>query len=165
MPPSSPRIECVGKPLLHRRPDHLLGFAIGAGDRRVVRLGLDGDAYEVRERPPPGVVGGVDRDVEQIVQRWVGHAAAQRRLADDFGKFSVVAFLFAAVSLPPCIHKAPHASDSQVLREILDVVTQLRDGHFSTHLTDNLPGVGGEIASCSTSTSISSRPSATSTSA
>ena len=33
-----------------------------------------------------------------------------------------------------------------MLREILDVVTQLRDGHFSAHLTDNLPGVGGEIA-------------------
>jgi hypothetical protein len=43
-------------------------------------------------------------------------------------------------------HEAPHASDQQVLREILDVVTQLRDGHFSAHLTDNLPGVGGEIA-------------------
>ncbi len=42
--------------------------------------------------------------------------------------------------------EAPHAMPEQVLREILDVVTQLRDGHFSTHLTDNLPGVGGEIA-------------------
>src|SRR5687767_1826266 len=42
--------------------------------------------------------------------------------------------------------EAPHATDQQVLREILDVVTQLRDGHFSAHLTDNLPGVGGEIA-------------------
>ena len=43
-------------------------------------------------------------------------------------------------------HEAPRASDQQVLREILDVVTQLRDGHFSAHVTDNLPGVGGEIA-------------------
>jgi hypothetical protein len=42
--------------------------------------------------------------------------------------------------------EAPHASDAQVLREVLDVVTQLRDGHFSAHLTDNLPGVGGQIA-------------------
>ena len=42
--------------------------------------------------------------------------------------------------------EAPHATPEQILREILDVVTQLRDGHFSTHLTDNLPGVGGEIA-------------------
>ena len=41
---------------------------------------------------------------------------------------------------------APHASDQQVLREILDVVSQLRDGHFSAHLTEALPGVGGEIA-------------------
>jgi len=43
-------------------------------------------------------------------------------------------------------HEAPHASDQQVLREILDVVTQLRDGHFSAHLTDSFPGVGGDIA-------------------
>ena len=43
-------------------------------------------------------------------------------------------------------NEAPHASDQQVLREVLDVVTQLRDGHFSAHLTDNLPGVGGDIA-------------------
>jgi hypothetical protein len=42
--------------------------------------------------------------------------------------------------------QAPHATDQQVLAEVLDVVTQLRDGHFSTHLTDTLPGVGGEIA-------------------
>jgi hypothetical protein len=41
---------------------------------------------------------------------------------------------------------APAATPEQVLREILDVVTQLRDGHFSAHLTDTLPGVGGEIA-------------------
>ena len=41
---------------------------------------------------------------------------------------------------------APHATPEQMLHEILDVVTQLRDGHFSTHLSDNLPGVGGEIA-------------------
>jgi hypothetical protein len=42
--------------------------------------------------------------------------------------------------------QAPHATDQQVLAEVLDVVTQLRDGHFSAHLTDTLPGVGGEIA-------------------
>lgn len=42
--------------------------------------------------------------------------------------------------------EAARASDQQVLREVLDVVTQLRDGHFSAHLTDALPGLGGEIA-------------------
>ena len=42
--------------------------------------------------------------------------------------------------------QAPHATPEQMLREILDVVTQLRDGHFSTHLSDNFPGIGGEIA-------------------
>ncbi len=42
--------------------------------------------------------------------------------------------------------EAPTATPEQVLSEILDVVTQLRDGHFSTHLTDTFPGVGGEIA-------------------
>jgi len=42
--------------------------------------------------------------------------------------------------------EAPSATPEQMLREILDVVTQLRDGHFSAHLTDALPGVGGEIA-------------------
>jgi hypothetical protein len=42
--------------------------------------------------------------------------------------------------------EASHATDQQVLAEVLDVVTQLRNGHFSTHLTDTLPGVGGEIA-------------------
>jgi methyl-accepting chemotaxis protein len=42
--------------------------------------------------------------------------------------------------------EAPTATAEQVLREILDVVKQLRDGHLSTHLTDNFPGVGGEIA-------------------
>ena len=42
--------------------------------------------------------------------------------------------------------EAPHATPDQMLREILDVVTQLRDGHFSTHLTDNFPSIGGEIA-------------------
>ncbi len=41
---------------------------------------------------------------------------------------------------------APKATPEQMLREILDVVTQLRDGHFSPHLIDNLPGVAGEIA-------------------
>lgn len=43
-------------------------------------------------------------------------------------------------------NEAPSATPEQVLREILDVVTQLRDGHFSAHLTDTLPGLGGEIA-------------------
>jgi hypothetical protein len=41
---------------------------------------------------------------------------------------------------------AANATPEQMLAEILDVVTQLRDGHFSTHLTDTFPGVGGEIA-------------------
>ena len=44
-------------------------------------------------------------------------------------------------------HKdAPAATDQQVLREILDVVTQLRDGRFSAHVNDHFPGIGGEIA-------------------
>ena len=42
--------------------------------------------------------------------------------------------------------EAPNATPEQILREILNVVTQLRDGHFSAHLTDSLPGAGGEIA-------------------
>lgn len=41
---------------------------------------------------------------------------------------------------------APNASCEQILGEILDVVTSLKNGHFTTHLIDNLPGVGGQIA-------------------
>jgi hypothetical protein len=41
---------------------------------------------------------------------------------------------------------APNASADQILREILDVITALHNGHFTTHLTDNFPGVGGQIA-------------------
>jgi hypothetical protein len=42
--------------------------------------------------------------------------------------------------------EAPHASPQDVLREVLDVVTALSSGHFNTYMTDNLPGIGGEIA-------------------
>ena len=38
------------------------------------------------------------------------------------------------------------ASADDILREILDVVTSLHKGQFTTHFTDNLPGTAGEIA-------------------
>jgi hypothetical protein len=40
----------------------------------------------------------------------------------------------------------PNASNEVILREILDVLTSLRDGHFTSHLPEEFPGVGGEIA-------------------
>ena len=44
-------------------------------------------------------------------------------------------------------HKdAPNASAEQILRDVLDVLTCLRRGHFTTHLQDNFPGVGGQVA-------------------
>jgi hypothetical protein len=41
---------------------------------------------------------------------------------------------------------APSASADAVLHEILDVVTSIKNGHFTTHMTDNLPGLAGQIA-------------------
>ena len=41
---------------------------------------------------------------------------------------------------------APKASAEEILREILDVVTAMKNGRFTTHLNDLFPGVGGEIA-------------------
>jgi osomolarity two-component system sensor histidine kinase NIK1 len=41
---------------------------------------------------------------------------------------------------------APSATSEQVLREILDSVKAMKDGHFTTHVCDGLPGLGGEIA-------------------
>jgi hypothetical protein len=38
------------------------------------------------------------------------------------------------------------ATSEELLREILDVVTQLRNGHFSAHMSEAHTGVGGEIA-------------------
>jgi hypothetical protein len=40
----------------------------------------------------------------------------------------------------------PAASNEEILREVLDVVTQLRNGHFSAHMDESHAGVGGEIA-------------------
>ncbi len=41
---------------------------------------------------------------------------------------------------------APNATAEQVLREVLDVLTCLRNGYFTPRLMDGFPGVGGEIA-------------------
>jgi len=41
---------------------------------------------------------------------------------------------------------APNASSEAILHDILDVVTALKNGHFATHMVDNLPGTGGQIA-------------------
>jgi hypothetical protein len=41
---------------------------------------------------------------------------------------------------------AKNASADDILREILDVVTALHNGQFTAHVTDGLPGLGGEIA-------------------
>jgi hypothetical protein len=41
---------------------------------------------------------------------------------------------------------AATASNEAILREILDSITALKNGHFTTHLCDNLPGIGGQIA-------------------
>ena len=40
----------------------------------------------------------------------------------------------------------PNATSDAILHDVLDVVTALKNGHFTTHMPDNLPGVGGEIA-------------------
>jgi methyl-accepting chemotaxis protein len=39
-----------------------------------------------------------------------------------------------------------HAPNEAILRAILDALTSLRDGHFTTHLPEEFPGIGGEIA-------------------
>ncbi len=41
---------------------------------------------------------------------------------------------------------APTASAEDILREVLDVLTNLRNGHFTTHMIEGLPGTGGQIA-------------------
>ncbi|HEY7090459.1 MAG TPA: hypothetical protein VH518_20345 [Tepidisphaeraceae bacterium] len=41
---------------------------------------------------------------------------------------------------------APTASDEAILREILDAMTALRNGHFTTHLPEGMRGLGGQIA-------------------
>ncbi len=41
---------------------------------------------------------------------------------------------------------APTATSDAVLHDILDGITSLKNGHFSTHVSENLPGVGGQIA-------------------
>ena len=40
----------------------------------------------------------------------------------------------------------PHASNEVILRAILDALTSLHDGHFTTRLPEHFPGIGGEIA-------------------
>ena len=69
IPPSSPRIECVGKCSQDSLADDLFRFAIRRGDRRAVGLQIDGDArVEVRERAPPAEVRGVGGDVQEVSQ-------------------------------------------------------------------------------------------------
>jgi hypothetical protein len=41
---------------------------------------------------------------------------------------------------------APTASADAILHDVLDVVTSLKNGHFTTHMPENLPGVGNEIS-------------------
>ena len=41
---------------------------------------------------------------------------------------------------------APNATSEEILREILDVVTCIANGHFTSRMSDNLPGLGGQIA-------------------
>jgi hypothetical protein len=44
-------------------------------------------------------------------------------------------------------HKeAPTASPEAILKDILDVLTCMHNGHFTPHLHETFPGVGGEIA-------------------
>ena len=40
----------------------------------------------------------------------------------------------------------PHATQEQIMQNILDVVTALRDGHLTAFMTEGFPGLGGEIA-------------------
>jgi hypothetical protein len=40
----------------------------------------------------------------------------------------------------------PYATDQQIMQNILDVVTSLRDGHLSAHMMEGFPGTAGEIA-------------------
>src|SRR4051794_6751980 len=44
-------------------------------------------------------------------------------------------------------HKeAPTASPEAILKDVLDVLTCMHNGHFTPHLHETFPGVGGEIA-------------------
>ena len=40
----------------------------------------------------------------------------------------------------------PQASNEVILRAILDALTSLHDGHFTTHVSEQFPGIGGDIA-------------------
>jgi hypothetical protein len=40
----------------------------------------------------------------------------------------------------------PNATPDQMLHNLLDVLTALRDGHFTAHMIDGFPGIYGEIA-------------------
>src|SRR4051795_12369299 len=39
----------------------------------------------------------------------------------------------------------PHATQEQIMQNILDVVTALRDGHLTAHMIEGFPGIAGEI--------------------
>jgi hypothetical protein len=41
---------------------------------------------------------------------------------------------------------APNATPQDILQEVLDVLTALSSGHFTAYMTDNMPGIGAEIA-------------------
>lgn len=40
----------------------------------------------------------------------------------------------------------PNATQEQIMQNILDVVTALRDGHLTAHMIEGFPGIGGQIA-------------------
>jgi hypothetical protein len=44
------------------------------------------------------------------------------------------------------IKDIPNATQQEMLQNILDVLTSLKNGHFTAHMTEGFPGICGEIA-------------------
>jgi len=44
------------------------------------------------------------------------------------------------------IKDIPNATPDEILHNLLDVLTSLKNGHFTTHMEDGFPGIYGEIA-------------------
>lgn len=44
------------------------------------------------------------------------------------------------------IKDIPNATQEQILQNILDTLSSLKDGHFTAHMIEGFPGIAGEIA-------------------
>ena len=43
------------------------------------------------------------------------------------------------------LKEVPNATSEQILRNILDTLSSVRNGHFTAHMIEGFPGTGGEI--------------------